>query len=161
MKENEEIHEDSDYFGQYVQDPIRRRNMVANLMKYIGEQCGVIYNCNGASVNFSNVINFLSNYGISIDGKQNFDVSKMTKYIEDLNPIIMYGQTSTNGGHWWLIDGMIAVMSDNQVINKYVHANMGMGKSYTGFYYVSSGMTFDASFAHFTKNICMYPNIRR
>lgn len=161
LKENEEIHEDSDYFGQYVQDPIRRRNMVANLMKYIGEQCGVIYNCNGASVNFSNVINFLSNYGISIDGKQNFDVSKMTKYIEDLNPIIMYGQTSTNGGHWWLIDGMIAVMSDNQVINKYVHANMGMGKSYAGFYYVSSGMTFDASFAHFTKNICMYPNIRR
>lgn len=161
LKENEEIHENSDYFGQYVQDPIRRRNMVANLMKYIGEQCGVIYNCNGASVNFSNVINFLKRYGISIDGKQNFDVTKMTQYIENLNPIIMYGQTNTGGGHWWLIDGMIAVMSDNQVINKYVHANMGMGKSYTGFYYVSSGMTFDASFANFTKNISMYPNMRR
>lgn len=164
LKVNEEIFEDSDYFGSYVQDPLKRRNMVANLMKYIGEQCSVQYHCGGASVDFTNVSNFLQRYGIKIDGRQTFNTSSMISYIENLSPIIMYGQTSTNGGHWWLIDGLLAVIVDvsgRQEIRKYIHANMGMGKSYTGYYYATSNMTFNPSFAHFSKNLVMYPNVRR
>lgn len=164
LKVNEEIFEDSDYFGSYVQDPLRRRNMVANLMKYIGEQCSVQYHCGGASVDFTNVSNFLQRYGIKIDGRQTFNTSSMIRYIENLSPIIMYGQTSSNGGHWWLIDGLLAVIVDvsgRQEIRKYIHANMGMGKSYTGYYYTTSSMTFNPSFAHFSKNLVMYPNVRR
>lgn len=164
LKVNEEIFEESDYFGSYVQDPLPRRNMVANLMKYIGEECRVQYHCGGASVNFDNVSNFLNRYGINIDGRQNFNTSSMINYIENLNPIIMYGQTSSNGGHWWLIDGLLAVMVDvsgKQEIRKYIHANMGMGKSYTGYYYATSNMTFNPSFAHFSQNLVMYPNVRR
>ncbi len=141
LKVNEEIFEDSDYFGSYVQDPLRRRNMVANLMKYIGEQCSVQYHCSGASVNFTNVSNFLQRYGIKIDGRQTFNTSSMISYIENLSPIIMYGQTSSNSGHWWLIDGLLAVIVDvsgRQEIRKYIHANMGMGKSYTGYYYATN-----------------------
>ena len=69
LRENEEIHEYTDYFGEYVADPIERRNMVANLLKYIGEQCSVSYTCSGSSVNFSNVINFINRYGLTIDGR--------------------------------------------------------------------------------------------
>lgn len=164
LKVNEEIFEDSDYFGSYVQDPLRRRNMVANLMKYIGEQCGVQYHCGGASVDFTNVSNFLQKYSIKIDGRQTFNTSSLINYIENLNPVIMYGQTNSNGGHWWLVDGLLAVIVDvsgRQEIRKYIHANMGMGKSYTGYYYAASNMTFNPSFAHFSKNLVMYPNVRR
>lgn len=164
LKVNEEIFEESDYFGSYVQDPLPRRNMVANLMKYIGEQCDVKYHCGGASVNFTNVSNFLQRYGIGIDGKQTFNTSAMIRYIENLNPIIMYGQTNSSGGHWWLIDGLLAVIVDvsgRQEIRKYIHANMGMGKSYSGYYYATNNMTFNPSFAHFSQNLVMYPNVRR
>lgn len=76
----------------------------------------------------------------------------------------MYGQTNSSGGHWWLIDGMLAVIVDvsgRQEIRKYIHANMGMGKSYTGYYYATNNMTFNPSFAHFSQNLVMYPNVRK
>ncbi|GEM_PF-524094 len=159
LKVNEEIHEYTDYFGSYVADPIERRDMVANLMKYIGEQCNVIYNCDGSSINPSNFISFLKRYNISvIQNGESINTAKLINYIESLNPVIMYGQTTSGGGHWWLVDGMITVMNGAR-IDKYIHANMGMGKSYSGYYYVNANqsLTFNPSFAHFQKNIKMYP----
>lgn len=173
LKENEEIFERSDYLGSYVADPLKKRNMVANLMKYIGEQCDVDYYCSGATVNFKNVQNFLKRYGITIDGKQDLCVTKMIESIDNIAPIMMYGQTSTGGGHWWLIDGMLVTQERIKTrrgttitqTSHYAHANMGMGKAYCGYYYVRPGRivyrpTFNPSFAHFEKNIVMYPNIR-
>ena len=57
--EKEEIHDTSDYFGSYTKDPDDKCLMIAKLMKFIGEQCGVKYQCNSSSVNFSNIIKFL------------------------------------------------------------------------------------------------------
>jgi hypothetical protein len=102
---NKEIYEESDYFGSYVQDPIERRNMVATLMKSIGESCSVSYTCTGASVNFNNIRNFLSARGISVGTQQGLNVPTIKTAIENLRPVFMYGQTSSNQGHWWVVDG--------------------------------------------------------
>lgn len=60
----EEIHDTSDYFGSYTKDPDDKCLMIAKLMKFIGEQCGVKYQCNSSSVNFSNIIKFLKIWDI-------------------------------------------------------------------------------------------------
>ncbi|RQO75007.1 hypothetical protein DBR43_06430 [Pedobacter sp. KBW06] len=159
---NKEIHEDSDYFGSYVQDPIERRNMVATLLKGIGESCSVSYTCTGSSVNFNNIRNFLSARGIQTGTQQALNVPVIKTSIENLKPVIMYGQTSSNQGHWWVVDGTYITTGTQSYLpgfNFYIHANMGQGKSYLGYYLVGTdkSVTFDTSFAHFTTNFQMYP----
>lgn len=162
LTENKEIHEDSDYFGSYVQDPIERRNMVATLLKGIGESCSVGYTCTGSSVNFNNIRNFLSARGIQTGNQQAINVPVIKTSIENLKPVIMYGQTSSNQGHWWVVDGTYITTGTQSYLpgfNFYIHANMGQGKSYLGYYLVGTdkSVTFDTSFAHFTTNFQMYP----
>lgn len=163
---NEEIHEESDYFGGYEQDPLDKRNMIATLMKYIGTECQVNYSCSSSSVNFNNVIAFLNKYNIKINNKQNLDVTNLKYSIDDFEPVIMYGKTSSGGGHWWVVDGYRAQTATRGTFfpgyNIYMHANMGMGKSYTGYYLVGTNgsLTFDSSFAHFNTDLVMYTNIR-
>lgn len=164
LKENQEIHEITDYFGSYVADPIEKRNMVANLMKYIGEQVKVSYTCSGSSVYWTDVCTFLDKHGITIDGKTNLNSTNLKNSINSLKPVIMYGQTSSGGGHWWLVDGMLVSRNmETTTSYYYMHANMGMGKSYSGYYLIDSngGLTFDASFAHFNTNLVTYLNMRK
>lgn len=164
--EKEEIHDTSDYFGSYTKDPDDKCMMIAKLMKYIGDQCGVIYQCNSSSVNFANVISFLNRYGIYVDEAQNMDVTRLKASVDELRPVFMYGQTSSGGGHWWIVDGYRTQVATRGTFfpgfNVYMHANMGQGKSYTGYYLVGSdgSLTFDASFAHFNTNLRMYANVR-
>ncbi len=164
--EKEEIHDTSDYFGSYTKDPDDKCMMIAKLMKYIGEQCGVIYQCNSSSVNFANVINFLNRYGIYVDEVQNMNVTRLKASVDELRPVFMYGQTSSGGGHWWIVDGYRTQVATRGTFfpgfNVYMHANMGKGKSYTGYYLVDSNgsLTFDTSFAHFNTNLRMYTNVR-
>lgn len=164
LTENAEIHETSDYFGGWVEDPLERKNMVANLMKEIGTRCAVSYTCTGSSVNYSNVLSFIRGYNIRVDGRQGLSASVIKQSIENVRPILMYGQTSSGGGHWWVVDGMIVTRGYQSFIpnyNIYVHANMGLGSYYSGYYLIGSdgSLTFDASFANFNSNLVMYPNI--
>lgn len=159
---NKEIYEDSDYFGTYVQDPIERRNMVASLMKGLGEACSVNYTCSGSSVAFSNIRNYLSSKGIQTGNQQGLHVPTIKTAIENLKPVFMYGQTSSNQGHWWVVDGTYITLGNQSYLpgfNFYIHANMGQGKSYLGYYLVGTdaSVTFNASFAHFSQNFQMYP----
>lgn len=158
---NPEIHETSDYFGSYVEDPLQRKVAISTVMGYIGEQCQVKYNCSGSTFEFRNFINFIKNRGLEIDNSQSMNLSVITSSLQNIRPILMYGQTSTGGGHVWILDGILGV--DNGGIKQYIHANMGYGKSYSGYYLLPSNisqLTFNTGFAHFMKNFQMYPNIR-
>ena len=163
--EKEEIHDTYDYFGSYTKDPDDKCLMVAQLMKYIGEQCEVSYSCNSSTVYPQKVIDFFKSYNIKIDNGQNLDVSKLKASIDELRPVLMYGQDSNGGGHWWVVDGYRTQPATRGTFfpgyNVYMHANMGKGKSYTGYYLVGSDgtLTFNTTFAHFNKNFKMYGNI--
>lgn len=93
------------------------------------------------------------------------DVSKLKASIDELRPVLMYGQDSNGGGHWWVVDGYRTQPATRGTFfpgyNVYMHANMGKGKSYTGYYLVGSDgtLTFNTTFAHFNKNFKMYGNI--
>lgn len=164
--EKEEIHDTSDYFGSYTKDPDDKCLMIAKLMKFIGEQCGVKYQCNSSSVNFSNIIKFLKKYGIYVDNMQKMNIATLKASVDELRPVFMYGQTSTGAGHWWIVDGYRTQPTTRASFfpgfNVYMHANMGKGKSYSGYYLVDSngGLTFDTTFANFNTNLKMYPNVR-
>lgn len=163
--EKEEIHDTSDYFGTYVKDPEEKCSMIAQLMKYVGDQCNVSYSCNSSSVYPQKIIDFFNRYKIHIDNGQNLDVTKLKSSIDELRPVLMYGQDSNGGGHWWVVDGYRTQVATRGTFfpgyNVYMHANMGKGKSYNGYYLVDSNgsLTFDTQFAHFNKNLKMYGNI--
>jgi len=162
QQNSDEIYETSDYFGGWVADPLPRRDMVAYLMKYIGEQCGISYTCTSSTVNFSNVSSFLNRYRIRVGARQNLNTNVLKQSVQTLKPAYMYGQTSSLQGHWWVVDGVMLIEVGSQpTYNSYVHANMGQGRSYTGYYLIGSdgSLTFDASFAHFNTNLAMYPNV--
>lgn len=163
LKEKAEIHEETDYFGQYVQDPLDKRNMISNLMIYIGGECGVIYNCSSSSANIGKVIDFLRKYNICVDNAQSFNASILKRALDNICPVFMTGRTNENASHMWIVDGYCSKISTRgdaffPGFDIYMHANMGMGSSYNGYYLVGSDgtLTFDTTFAHFTKNLCMY-----
>lgn len=160
LKENPEIVE-PDYFNPG--DPVAKRNMVAWLMKSCSDRCAVSYTCSGSTYYMSNIINFWKSYGVNADVSRNFDFSIIKTALDNVKLTLCHGKTSSNGGHSWLVDGYMVVSPTGSVSNSnsYVHANMGMGSYYNGYYLVNSntGMTFDPGFAHFTKDIVMYTNI--
>lgn len=163
LKEKPEIHEETDYFGQYVQDPLDKRNMVSNLMLYIGSQCGVIYSCSSSSANMGKIIDFLKRYNILVNNVESFNASILKRTLDDIYPVIMTGLTNENANHIWIVDGYCSRVSTRgdtffPGFDIYMHANMGMGNNYNGYYLVGSDgtLTFDTTFAHFTKNLRMY-----
>jgi len=164
LTENREIYEDSDYFGGWPQDPLLRRNMVATLMRDVGNVCGVSYTCSGASVNFNNVRNFLIGRGINITLNIGMNIPTIKHSIENIRPVIMYGQTSSGGGHWWVVDGTYVTTGSSSYTpgyNLYIHANMGQGSYYAGYYLVGSSgtLTFETGFATFSQNFQAYSHI--
>lgn len=161
LTQNAEIYEESDYFGSYVQDPLLRRNMVATLMKGIGESTSVSYTCTSSSVNFTNIRNYLNARGINVAASSPLNVPNVKTSIENIKPVFMYGQTSSNGGHWWVIDGVAITAGTQSYLpgyNLYLHANMGEGSYYLGYYLVGTNqsVTFDTGFAHFSQNFQTY-----
>jgi hypothetical protein len=150
-----------DYFNSG--DPAAKRNMIASLMKFCSDKCAVSYTCSGSSYYMSNIVNFWKSYGIKTDGVKNFDYNIIKTSLDNVKLTYCQGKTSNNEGHSWLIDGYMVVSPTGAVsnTNSYVHANMGMGNYYNGYYLVNSntGMTFDSGFANFTKDIVMYTNI--
>lgn len=160
---NQEIYEESDYFGSYVQDPIKKREMIGSLMKYIGDQCEVMYNCSGSSIYLSKIESFFNRYGIKVSRTQTMNLNILKDGLDNIHPVLVSGATNSNQSHWWVVDGYstkVATRGDTFFPGFYVyfHANMGQGKSYTGYYLAGSDgtLTFDASFAHFTKNFNLY-----
>jgi hypothetical protein len=160
LKEKSEIVE-PDYFT--VGDPVEKRNMIATLMKFCSDRCSITCTCSGSSYYMSNITNFWKTYDIKSDGSKNFDFNTIRTALNNVKLTFCHGKTNDNGGHSWLIDGYIIVSQTGSVsnTNSYVHANMGMGSYYNGYYLVNSntGMSFDPGFAHFTKDIIMYTNI--
>lgn len=152
-----------DYFN--AGDPLKKREMVAALMKYCSDKCGITYNCTACSYNMDNVRSFLSGFGIIMDNPVNLDVSKIKSSIADVQMVLCHGTTSSGSGHSWIIDGYINTKSGSLYYETdvYLHANMCMGNSGTGYYLVNSDntVTFNTGFAEFTKDISMYANVRK
>ena len=163
LKQNSEIIE-PDYFN--AGDPIDKRNMIAALMKFCSDKCSISYTCTGCSYYMSNVRSFLqSNYSIVMDNELPFNFSTIKTNLQNINMTFCHGQTSSNQGHSWLIDGYMSISPTGSLsnYNDYVHANMGMGHYYNGYYLVNSttGLTFDTGFANFTTNIKMFTKIKK
>jgi hypothetical protein len=101
-----------------------------------------------------------------VDNMQKMNIATLKASVDELRPVFMYGQTSTGAGHWWIVDGYRTQPTTRASFfpgfNVYMHANMGKGKSYSGYYLVDSngGLTFDTTFANFNTNLKMYPNVR-
>jgi hypothetical protein len=162
LKQNPEIVEPN-YFN--AGDPIDKRNMIASLIKFCSDGCDISYTCSGNSYYMNNVRNFLTSYGISMNNEQSFNFNTVKTNLQNINMTFCQGRTGSNQGHSWLIDGYMSLSPNGSTsnYNDYVHANMGMGSYYNGYYLVNSntGLTFNAGFAHFNTNIKMYTNVRR
>lgn len=152
-----------DYFN--VGDPLDKRNMVSALIKLCSDKCKISYTCSGSSYYMNDIINFLKSYNIQVDSQRNFDFKEIKNSLENVKFAICHGKTSNNGGHSWLIDGYMDLYVGTSLssFTTWVHANMGMGSYYDGYYLVNSntGLTFDPGFAHFNKDIVMYNNVRK
>ena len=161
LKEKSTIVE-PDYFN--AGDPLKKREMVAALMKYCSDRCGITYNCTACSYNMDKVRSFLSGFGIIMDNPVSFDVSKIKSSIADVQMVLCHGSTSSGSGHSWIIDGYINTKSGSLYYETdvYLHANMCMGNSGTGYYLVNSDntITFNTGFAELVKDMFMYANIR-
>jgi hypothetical protein len=137
LKQKSEIVE-PDYFN--AGDPIEKRNMIAKLMKFCSDKCSITYTCSGSSYYMNNITNFWNTYRIKSDGSKNFDFNTIKTALNNVKLIFCYGKTSDNKGHSWLIDGYMVVSPSGSIsnTNSYVHANMGMGRYYNGYYLVNS-----------------------
>jgi len=162
LTENKEIWEETDYFGNYVQDPIERRNMVAELMRGVTQQAGITYTCTGSSTNINTVRNYLNTKSITLGTETSYNYTSIRNSVADLKLVLMYGQTAQSQGHWWLIDGAMTTRIAGTLAPdfNFIHTNMGLGETYNG-YYLMGDNRFETGFATFTQGFKLYPNIVR
>jgi hypothetical protein len=162
LTENKEIWEESDYFGSYVQDPLLRRNMVAELMRGVTAEAGITYTCTGSSTNITTVRNYLNAKEVTLGTETTYNFPAIRSSIADFKLVMMYGQTAQSQGHWWLIDGAMVTRITGTVSPdfNFVHVNMGHGETYNG-YYLMGDNRFETGFATFQQGFKLYPNIVR
>jgi hypothetical protein len=162
LTENKEIWEESDYFGTYVQDPIERRNMVAELMRGVTQQAGITYTCTGSTTNITTIKNFLTTKAITLGNETSYNFTAIRNSVADFKLVLMYGQTAASQGHWWLVDGAMVTRITGTVAPdfNFIHTNMGHGETYNG-YYLMGDNRFETGFATFSKSFKLYPNIVR
>ena len=162
LTENKEIWEESDYFGTYVQDPLARRNMVAELMRGVTQEAGITYTCTGGTTNITTVRNYLSSKTITLGNETTYNFPAIRASLADLKLVLMYGQTAQSQGHWWLVDGGLVTRIAGTVAPdfNFIHVNMGHGETYNG-YYLMGDNKFETGFATFSKSFKLYPNIVR
>lgn len=162
LTENKEIWEESDYFGNYVQDPLLRRNMVAELMRGVTAQAGITYTCTGGTTNITTVRNYLSSKSVNLGAETTYNFPAIRNSISEFKLVLMYGQTSQSQGHWWLVDGAIVTRITGTVSPdfNFIHVNMGHGETYNG-YYLMGDNRFETGFATFSQGFKLYPNIVR
>ncbi|SFE62774.1 Peptidase C10 family protein [Chitinophaga sp. CF118] len=162
LTENKEIWEETDYFGAYVQDPLLRRNMVAELMRGVTAEAGITYTCTGSSTNITTVRNYLNAKEVTLGTETTYNFPAIRSSIADLKLVLMYGQTAQSQGHWWLIDGAMVTRITGTVSPdfNFVHVNMGLGETYNG-YYLMGDNRFETGFATFQQGFKLYPNIVR
>jgi len=159
---NKEIWEETDYFGNYVQDPIERRNMVAELMRGVTQQAGITYTCTGSTTNINNIRNFLATKTITLGNETSYNFNAIRNSVADFKLVLMYGQTAQSQGHWWLIDGAMVTRIAGTVAPdfNFIHTNMGHGETYNG-YYLMGDNRFETGFATFSQGFKLYPDIVR
>lgn len=161
LKEKPEIVEPN-YFVSG--DPLDKREMIASLMKYCSDCCEITYNCTASSYYMTTVRNFLSRFSIDMDNSTAFNINTIKASIEQVRMVLCQGVATTGGGHSWILDGYTLVKSGSLYYetDAYLHANMCMGSSGTGYYLVNSdnSISFNTGFAEFATNISMYANIR-
>jgi uncharacterized protein (DUF736 family) len=162
LTENKEIWEETDYFGSYVQDPLLRRNMVAELMRGVTAEAGITYTCTGSSTNITTVRNYLNAKEVTLGTETTYNFPAIRNSIADFKLVLMYGQTAQSQGHWWLIDGAMVTRITGTVSPdfNFVHVNMGHGETYNG-YYLMGDNRFETGFATFQQGFKLYPNIVR
>jgi len=159
---NKEIWEETDYFGNYVQDPIERRNMVAELMRGVTQVAGISYTCTGSTTNINTIRSFLSAQNVTLGTETSYNFNAIRNSVSDYKLVLMYGQTAQSQGHWWLIDGGMVTRISGTVAPdfNFVHVNMGHGETYNG-YYLMGDNRFETGFATFSQGFKLYPNIVR
>lgn len=159
---NKEIWEESDYFGGYVQDPIERRNMVAELMRGVTQQAGITYTCTGSTTNITTIRNFLTTKSITMGNETSYNFAAIRNSVADFKLVFMYGQTAQSQGHWWLVDGAMVTRITGTLAPdfNFIHTNMGHGETYNG-YYLMGDNRFETGFATFSQGFKLYPDIVR
>lgn len=161
LKEKPEIVEPNYFISG---DPLDKREMIAALMKYCSDRCEISYNCTTSSYYMSKVRTFLSGFGIDMDNSTGFNINSVKSSIAQVRMVLCQGVATTGGGHSWILDGYTLVKSGSLYYetDAYLHANMCMGSSGTGYYLANSdnSISFNTGFAEFATNISMYANIR-
>lgn len=159
---NKEIHEETDYFGTYVQDPLLRRNMVAELMKGVIANCNISYTCTGSSMTITPVKNYLATFQITTGAETGLTWPPIRNSIADFKPGLLYGQTDAGQGHFMVVDGgmLMRTTPTDYIDFHFVHVNMGMGEAYNG-YYLQGDQKLEPGFATFTKNWKLLPSITK
>lgn len=148
-------------------------NQVANLMKYIGAETGTEYGPTGSSTSVEKLTSFLNRYGITMDGSVNgMSVARIKASLDAVRMVVATGKhvdtrsANSSGGHSWLLDGYQIRKKNTREILKtnhiYVHANMGWGGNYSGYYIVGDdqSLTFDTGNGLYDINLKIYCNVR-
>ena len=160
--------------SKYIfEDEYTKVNQVANLMKYIGAETGTEYKPTGSSTSVEKLTSFLNRYGITMDGSVNgMSVARIKASLDAVRMVVATGKhvdtrsANSSGGHSWLLDGYQIRKKNTREILKtnhiYVHANMGWGGDYSGYYIVGDdqSLPFDTGNGLYDTNLKIYCNVK-
>ena len=160
--------------SKYIfEDEYTKVNQVANLMKYIGAETGTEYGSTGSSTSVEKLNSFLNRYGITMDSSVNgMSVARIKASLDAVRMVVATGKhvdtrvAHSNGAHSWLLDGYQIRKKNTREILKtnhiYVHANMGWGGNYSGYYIVGDDQSFpfDTGNGLYDTNLKIYCNVK-
>lgn len=121
-------------------------DMISHLCRQLGVTAGSTYNVSSTSTTTTGLRNCLINYGYTVPGYSDFSESDIVWALNNQRPVLMFGQTSSYIGHFWIVDGYKSYyptgvtppgnggLSYNSSFKYYNHVNWGWNGDCNGYF---------------------------
>lgn len=135
------------------------KDLVGNLMRWIGEKTNAKYDCEkGTSTKANAIVDVLSLVNMKCGAATDWNWNVIYNSIKQGQLVHAAMHTDTGAGHAWVIDGYIVESYSNDKIN-YVHNNFGWGVRFDGYYQYEDTVKFQGGSNNLVVLDKIYPNI--
>lgn len=139
----------------------KTKDMVGNLMRWIGEKAGAKYDCeDGTSTSQDAILKILNLVNMKCDAATGWNWNVIYNSIKRGNLVHAAMHSDENDGHAWVIDGYIVEKYGTETM-EFIHNNFGWDSTFSGYYLYEDPVHFESGGYNWVVLDKIYPNIMK
>lgn len=135
-------------------------SQIGSLMKWVGEQAGAVYGCDGTMTAENAICNVLNVAKMQCDRAMNWDWNIIYNSLKQGRLVHVSATEEFGGRHAWLIDGFIVMRIVDEETLRYLRHNFGWSSFYNGYFEVEPDLIVN-TLHNYIKDWRINPHIKK